>query len=455
MTTWLAVAVSAYFVLLLALGFRGRRKGADESEFLLSSRQMTLPAMVATLVSTWYGGILGVGEFIYSTGIAAWLVFGVPYYVFALLFAWLAAPKIREAEYMTIPDLLFKSYGRKAGILGGFFVAVITTPAPYLLITGTLLAHIFGWPLWPALLVATLFSTIYLFWGGFRSVVLTDKLQFALMFAGFVALLAALVTTYDSPLEMFGRLPDTFRDPAGNLSAQEIIVWFFIASWTFIDPGFHQRCAAARDGKTARRGVMLSVLFWLLFDMLTLWTGLYAVVFLPQSDPLMIYPLLAQEVLPAAGYVLLLLALLAIAMSTVDSFTFLSAQTLGRDMALLLRRSANPAKLNRYTRIGLALTAAIALLLIWLVPSVVDLWFNLGSLFLPALLLPVISGLYPRLRLKGPHTFTVMALAFAISLAGFIYNALAGSFALGMQPFIPGLLFSVGYYTIVLLVSKA
>ena len=49
-----------------------------------------------TLVSTWYGGILGVGEFSYRYGISNWVIQGVPYYVFALFFAFLLAKRIGQ-----------------------------------------------------------------------------------------------------------------------------------------------------------------------------------------------------------------------------------------------------------------------------------------------------------------------------------------------------------------------
>jgi hypothetical protein len=56
-------------------------------EYLLMGRTLALPSFVATLVSTWYGGVLGVGEYSYRYGLSNWIVFGVPYYLGAALFA--------------------------------------------------------------------------------------------------------------------------------------------------------------------------------------------------------------------------------------------------------------------------------------------------------------------------------------------------------------------------------
>ena len=40
-----------------------RRPTGDEADFLVAGRRLTLPGFVATLVASWYGGILGVGEY--------------------------------------------------------------------------------------------------------------------------------------------------------------------------------------------------------------------------------------------------------------------------------------------------------------------------------------------------------------------------------------------------------
>ena len=87
--------IVAYFVFLAAVWLRLLGRRSSTVDYLVAGRRVTLPAFVATLVATWYGGILGVGEYSYRYGVSNWLVFGVPYYVGALLFAWLFARRAR------------------------------------------------------------------------------------------------------------------------------------------------------------------------------------------------------------------------------------------------------------------------------------------------------------------------------------------------------------------------
>ena len=74
-----------YFLATLGFGFY-KRSSKDVNSFLFAGRRLTIPALVATLVSTWYGGILEVGRFTYENGIVTWVIFGLFYYIAAFLF---------------------------------------------------------------------------------------------------------------------------------------------------------------------------------------------------------------------------------------------------------------------------------------------------------------------------------------------------------------------------------
>ena len=89
------IIIGIYFIALFLIGFLRKKKQTKNEDFLLSGRRLTLPLFVMTLVSTWYGGILGVGEFTYQYGLSNWFVMGFPYYIFALVYAFFIAGKIR------------------------------------------------------------------------------------------------------------------------------------------------------------------------------------------------------------------------------------------------------------------------------------------------------------------------------------------------------------------------
>ncbi|MDZ7821516.1 MAG: hypothetical protein U5N26_06730 [Candidatus Marinimicrobia bacterium] len=79
LTSFDIVIISLYFFMLILIGFIRRKKDGKAEDFLLSGRRLTLPLFVMTLVSTWYGGILGIGEFTYLHGLSNWFVMGFPH----------------------------------------------------------------------------------------------------------------------------------------------------------------------------------------------------------------------------------------------------------------------------------------------------------------------------------------------------------------------------------------
>ncbi len=434
------VLLAGYLLFLAVVTWRTRHEArGDEGSYLLAGRRLTLPAFVATLVSTWYGGILGVGEYSFRYGISNWLVFGVPYYLAALLYALFLANRVRTSAVTSIPDQLEKAFGRRSALIGAGVVFVMTVPAAYVLMIGVLLQATFGGPLALWILVGTFFSTAYIAFGGFESVVRTDKVQFVLMYLGFVLLLAFAVIHSGGLSWLKGNLPHDHLTWNGGLPVAAVLVWYVIALSTLVDPGFHQRCSAVRDPGVARRGVLISILFWVLFDALTSFSGLYARAILgPDANPLLSYPLLAAKVLPPGVTGLFLLGLVSVILSTVDSFGFLAAQTLGRDLVARARGTHLRWDVRRI-QWGLLASALLSVLIALWKESVVKIWYDLGSVGTPMLLFPLIASFRKKRWFREPWV-SISMLAAGISAAVWTFFGSYGTgYPLGVQPIFIGL----------------
>lgn len=418
--------IVAYFAFLAAVWIARLGKSASALEYLVAGRRVTLPALVATLVTTWYGGILGVGEYSWRYGLSNWLVFGVPYYIGALLFALLFARRAREEALYTLPDLLDRHYGRGPALMGALSVFLISAPAAYVLVLGTLFSSMFHAPLVPCVMAAALFSVFYIYNGGLRTVVFTDQIQFVLMYSGFLVMVAFLVARHGGLGFLAAHLPATHWSWNGGLPAASVLVWYLIALSTLVDPGFWQRAYAARDPVVARRGVLISIGCWIVFDFLSTATGLYARAVLPNlARPVLAYPELARVTLPPFALGLFYLAMIATVMSTIDGYGFIAATTIGRDVIWRLRGEPGEQTLTRESQLGLWIAAAFAATLAIRVQSVVDLWHDLGSITTPTLLMPVATALGRRGRLGPRATLVAMVLPFAVSLLWVIERRLA------------------------------
>ena len=435
-----------YLAFLAAVWVSRFSRRSEVVDYLVAGRRVTLPAFVATLVATWYGGILGVGEYSYRYGVSNWLVFGVPYYVGALLFALLFARRARTAALYTLPDLLDRRYGRAPALAGAVLVFITSAPAAYVLMLGTLAAAMFHLPLWPCVIAAAVFSVFYIQNGGLRSVVFTDQVQFVLMYLGFVVILAFLFARHGGLGFLHASLPATHFTWHGGNPWPSIVVWYFIALSTLVDPGFWQRAYAARDPQVAKRGVLISIGFWILFDFMTTTTGLYARALLPElKEPVFAFPELARLTLPPFWLGLFYLGMIATVMSTIDSYGFIAATTIGRDVVWRLRREATDERVPAYSKIGLWIAAAFATALALANPSVVGLWHDLGSITTPALLLPTATALLRRGELGSRATLFAMIAAFAVSLASVLAKTFAhapgaaAGYPFGVEPIYAGL----------------
>lgn len=434
---WALVAL--YFGLLAAVWLRLVRTRSSADDYFVAGRRVTLPAFVATLVATWYGGILGVGEYAYRYGLANWLVFGAPYYLAALLFALFFARRARRAELYTLPDLLHRAYGRGPALIGAAAVFLTSAPAAYVLMLGTLFSSMFGGPLAAWVIAAAVLSVFYVDRGGLKSVVFTDQVQFALMYGGFATMLVFLVARHGGLPFLAARVPATHFEWHGGNPPAAILVWYFIALSALVDPGFWQRAYAARDPDVARRGVLWSIAFWALFDFMTTACGLYARALLPTlADPVYAFPELARVTLPPVALGLFYLGMIATVMSTIDSYAFIAATTVSRDVWWRLK-GGDESRLPEWSRAGLWLATAFAAALALARPSVIALWHDIGSITTPTLLLPVALALFERGRAGPRATMALMLVPFAVSLAWVVAHARTNRYPLSLEPIYAGL----------------
>lgn len=426
------ILIILYFISAVWIGIRSGKKDNTEVDYLVMGRRLSLPAFVATLVSSFYGGILGVGEFTYRYGISSWFLNALPYYVFITLFAVFLAKKIRKTNLFTIADKLENAYGRKVSILGAVLVFLLVTPAPYVFMLGILTSMIFGFPLWVSMLISLLFSVVFLFKGGLNADVRVNVFEFILMFAGFGVILPFCFLELGGFDFLVSNLPENHLSFTGGNSAAYILVWFFIGAWAVVDPAFHQRCYSAKSESTAVKGVFVSLFFWFLFDAMTTITGLYAFASIKNiEDPAMSYPLLAQNILPDFAKGFFFIGLIATIMSTLHSNLFISATTLGRD--IISKFTTSKSDSNLFSKIGILVSSVVSLIIALLVPSVVQIWYLIGSLTIPGLLIGVVSSYFEVLQINRKWVFSAMIVSFLFSFIWIIFN-------IGfIEPMYPGL----------------
>jgi len=276
------------------------------------------------------------------------------------------------------------------------------------------------------------------------------------MFAGFLILLPVAYFNFGGLTFLQNNLPTNHLIWHGGQGAQYIIVWFFIALGTLIEPSFYQRCFAAKTEKVAQRGIFISILFWIFFDFLTTFTGLYARAILPNlTDPVTSYLALAQKLLPPVFLGIFLTGLLATIMSTIDSYSFLAAMTFGRDFLWRIKNEDTTDNIKKYTRLGLILSGILAIVIAYFAQSVIRIWKDLGSIGTPALVIPMAISFFPKLRME--KKFVIVSIIGSALISGmwvFSKSFNGGEYLLGVEPIYPGLGFAFILFVISLLYKK-
>lgn len=423
----LDASIVALFVLaILALGFSAKLRENTTLQFVAAGRALTLPVFVATLVATWYGGILGIGEAVQLFGLGTWVLLGVPYYAFAILYGLLLAKRIRQADQISIPERLASTWGRGPGLIAAGLVFLIGVPAAHVLMLGTLTQALTGWDLTVSVVVATAVSSLFLYKGGLLADVRVSLLAFAMMYVGFFVIVIYCVANYPigEALASFEGTPKLSWD--GGVGPTAVLSFFILGAWTLIDPGFHQRVASAASPEVGRKGVLVCVGFWILFDVLSVTTGMYALYLMDDvpSNVLLLFPLFGDQVLPQGLKAVFLCGMLGTILTAMVGYSLVSGATLGRDLVCRLFAIKDERAATNWSRAGIAAACVVAVVIALKFESVVKIWYLWAGVIIGALMLPVLLSYLARRKWR-PSSLTVsvsMVAGFAVSLAWLIYS---------------------------------
>lgn len=398
-------------------------------ELLLMGRKLTLPLFVATLVATWYGGIFGVAQMAFESGIYNWITQGFFWYAAYLLFAFFVFKRIKHLNAITLPDLLHKMVGPKAKNLAAFFNIMNLVPIAYCISIGQLINMLFGTGLMLGSTIGIIAVLSYSVFGGLRAVVFSDLVQFFVMVTSVIIVFVFSLSQFGlAPLQT---LPDSYFSPTGQYSLAETLMWGFLAMATLIDPNFYQRAFAAKEEKIVPVGIVISTLIWMVFDLSLTFGAMYARALMPEADPSNGYFAYAIELLPTGLRGYFLAGILATIASTLDSYLFLAGTTISFD---LLPRKFSQKKYTHFLSI-IAVGFLGLVLSFYFDGSIKKVWKTTGSLLTAGLLIPVLACyVSTNFRREGPFLLA----SFAGMLATLLWIILGLKDTIGLDALYPG-----------------
>ncbi|MGK7346771.1 MAG: sodium:solute symporter [Candidatus Nitrospinota bacterium M3_3B_026] len=282
-----------------------------------------------------------------------------------------------------------------------------------------------GWDIGVIIIAAGVLVTLYTVVGGIEAVIWTDAIQSAVLTAG--ALICAVILITGADGQIAAAWPGKFSlgpfEP--DFTSQTFWVVFIygivINLQNFgIDQSYVQRYQTARSLADVRRSVWIGALAYIPVSALFLFIGSALFAWYAARPDLLpsgvegdrVFPHFIATELPEGFRGLLIAALFAAAMSSVDSSLNSSATILMTDVYLrFFRKSASERERIRFLRLTTFLLGAggtgTALLMIS-IKSALDAWWWLAGIFSGGMLGLFLLGAFSR-RAESPHAVAAVA----------------------------------------------
>jgi SSS family solute:Na+ symporter/sodium/proline symporter len=421
-----------YLFALVAVGIYKIRSVKNSEDFMVAGRVLPWYILVGTLLATWMGsGSLFSGAGLgYRNGLAglwssggAWLGIALIYFI---------SKRIRNFGKVTVPDIFEARYGQLAAVL-----ATITTVVAYTTIVsyqfrggGKVLSMVSDGmvSLETGIIITAVFAISYTVLAGMFSVVYTDVVNGVLMTIGTIGALIFLyfkiggLTEIITVAESAGKwqwFGNWAAERTGDISGPIIAISFFVPTMLLLmgDANMYQRIFSARDGGSAKKAVFFWIIGVVVLESVISMLGLTGAVaatkgIIPdlvaeaqvgltdpgallearQSGSESVIPAIARYAgLPLILGLLLVSTMMAIIVSTADSFLLIPATNLTRDVYLRYINTTATEKQILFISRGLVLILGlIAFLLVSQFKTVLNAAFTAyniyGTSITPALL---------------------------------------------------------------------
>lgn len=400
-----------YLTFLIGVSLYRSRAVKTQDDFMVAGRNVPWHLLVGTLVCTWIGsGSLfgGAGRAFREGFSALWMSAGA---WLGLMVVYFLAGRVRKIAQYTVPDILETRYHPAARILGTLAIIIAyLTIAGYQFIGGGRLLSMLYPGLDPDLgkAIICLLVVVFTVTAGMMSIVSLD------VFNGLVIIVSILIA---APLALEGAggwtqltatLPETHFTVFGRLGVIPALGLFLPTMLLLLgESSIYQKFFAARDGSSARKAVIGTIVGVVLLEILLDTTGIFgagmywndpsfvgaAGTFSPEQQRAseIVLLQLARHNLPVIGGCFLLAGAVAIIFSTANTFLMVPSTNLARD---IYQRFINPDVSEKgiilFQRVMIVLLAVVAYLATTAFVSILDMalyaYTMVGAAVTPALL---------------------------------------------------------------------
>lgn len=365
------------------------------NEFGISRGFFSSFAIIATIVASFVGGgvIVGTAEKCYYSGIGPLIgLLGFPLQL--LLTGLIIAPRIQKyKDTLTVGDIIGAEYGKAAKMMTGILWVLFCTGIIGAQISALSYALSIFLPTphhWNIGIGASIII-FYCFVGGIRAVISTDVLQFIVL--GIAIPLTFILTffQFNSLQQIVDSVPADYFSITHHFSGVELFVLFF--SFLLGDaliPPVIQRLLIAKDAQQAKKTMIWGSLLTLPLCLIGGGFGIIAYALNPSIEPSQSVIYLFQTALPGGFEVIAITGLIAVIMSSADSYLNSASVSFVNDIftPLLNRKLLHTQELN-LARSATLIVGSVAVIFTLAGSTIFDILLYSYKFWGPTLVIPI------------------------------------------------------------------
>ena len=345
-SVWDLVIIAVYLITMISIGVYSIKRVKNRGDYYVAGRSFGPMVLMATVCATIIGGsgLMGRAGVAYSSGFKA-IITAVPYLLGMLIFSWIAG-RISDIgmkyNITSIPELFEMRFGKTAKLLLSMMIAftMMGTVASQVTATATIVKMLggqIGLSYEIGALIACVVFMLYTATSGLYGVVYTDVLQFyILILFVYILIPVASLLNIGGFSNFTANLDPGLVQPYVNGSILGDIVTYLV--FTMAGAEMWQRAFAAKDRKSAKKGMFLGTAVYGVTIFLVFFMGIIAHqiigddVLAQYGSTDAVIPALAIKVLPIGLTGIALAGMLSVIMSTADSYLLVSVQTCVSDI---------------------------------------------------------------------------------------------------------------------------
>jgi SSS family solute:Na+ symporter len=454
--------IIGYLVILLTVGVLLAKYIKSKEDFLVAGRKLTAPVLVGTLLATWIGSgdIFSVSDLSYHHGYSS--LIGSAGGWLGIIVAYFIAGRVRRFGQFTVPDILEARYNQWARLL-----ATITTVIAYVVIV----SYQFrggGWVIniitegkisyQVAMIIMAGFVILYTLTAGMLSVAYLDIINGIIIIGGVFLAIPFLINSAGGIETITTNLPARAHPILGNMSLTTAMGYFIPTLLLALgNANMYQRFFSAKNEKEAKK----SVIGWVI-GVIILGIAIQSLAVIGSSmfkglskvEAGKIILLVAHKGVPLIIGCLLIAAIIAVVISTANSFLLVPATNVMRDIVQrFIKPKISDKSMVLGTRVTLVILGILSYLLIGFFPRILQAAYAAYTIY-GAGLTPAIMATFFWKRATTKAGVISISAGMSVTIAWEIINKVSGQLPLGMPAVYPALISSVVLLILVSLFDK-